>query len=157
MRTALSGFDAVTTNEAGSYSPRQAASSIDVTSLQTGGSGPSSQQELWDGSDIVVNINELEIGTYVFELTVYDDSDNSDVDSVSVQVTDTTSPTIDHPADVSYVYGETGPFTIIWTVSDVDQSHYNITRNGLPRSSGDWVGDTISINVEDLKIVSFIQ
>ncbi len=58
-------------------------------------------------------------------------------------------PTIDHPADISYVEGTTG-HSIIWHPDDDHPSRYEVYRNGTLVISVSWDGGNITMNVEGL-------
>ncbi|MGY5876781.1 MAG: NosD domain-containing protein [Candidatus Thorarchaeota archaeon] len=62
---------------------------------------------------------------------------------------DTTPPTIDHPADLEYIEDSTG-HTIMWTPYDNYPSHYVIYQNGSEVTSTGWDGSYITVNVDGL-------
>jgi phosphatidylserine/phosphatidylglycerophosphate/cardiolipin synthase-like enzyme len=112
-------------------------------------------QGSWDGGDIIVAIDGLGTGVYVFEMTVFDQTDKSASDSVQVTVTDTTDPSINSPADVVYVSGSSGN-SITWTVSDFEPDRYTITRNGTEVANEAWDGSSISFDIDGLGVGTHI-
>jgi hypothetical protein len=64
---------------------------------------------------------------------------------------ETTTPTIDQPADIDYVEGTTGN-TIIWTPSDAHPSHYVVYRNGTEVALASWNGSSITVDVDGLSV-----
>jgi len=109
----------------------------------------------WDGGDIMVNVDGLSVGTYIFTCTVNDTVGFSASDSVTVTVTpDITPPIIDEPADITYEEGETG-YSITWKPRDANPHMYNITMNGTLIAFGDWGGGAITIDL-DLIVGTYI-
>ncbi len=105
----------------------------------------------WDGGSITVNIDGLDVGVYNYTLVVYDESGNSNADTVMVTVQDTTAPIVDHPDDVQYEYGTTG-HAITWNPSDATPATYEILRNGTVVESGTWDGSPITIDIDGLDV-----
>ncbi|MHA1493795.1 MAG: SBBP repeat-containing protein, partial [Candidatus Thorarchaeota archaeon] len=100
-------------------------------------------------SDFTFNVDEHTLGTYIYNLTIFDVVGNSVSDIALVVVVDTTHPEIANPLDVNYEWDSIGN-EIIWSVFDYYPHSYNITRNGVLIRSGDWDGSDISLNVDGL-------
>lgn len=66
---------------------------------------------------------------------------------VTAKIPDTTSPTINHPNDISYTEGVLG-HSISWTPADTNPASFYITRSGVMAISGAWLGDDITLNVD---------
>lgn len=65
---------------------------------------------------------------------------------------DTTTPVLDHPANISYIDGSTG-HSIIWTATDNNPNIYTIYRNESLDVAGDWYsGQSIVLNVDGLTV-----
>ena len=64
---------------------------------------------------------------------------------------ETTTPTIDQPADMDYEEGTTGN-TITWTPSDAHPSHYVVYRNGTEVALASWNGNSITVEVDGLNV-----
>lgn len=64
-------------------------------------------------------------------------------------VTILNSPTIDHPADITYTQRQTGN-SIRWQPSDDDPDSYEILQNGTRVASGSWEGGAIEYNIDGL-------
>ena len=105
----------------------------------------------WDGENIIINVDGLDLGVHSFTITVSDDSLNEVSDTVVVTVEDTTPPELDHPIDVTYIEGDTGN-RILWNPSDLSPSSYEVLRNGSIARSGGWDGSEIEISVDGLVI-----
>ncbi|MHA1905371.1 MAG: phospholipase D-like domain-containing protein, partial [Candidatus Thorarchaeota archaeon] len=112
-------------------------------------------QDDWSGGDITIDIDGLGTGTYLYELTVYDQTGKSASDLVQVTVIDTTDPSINSPADIAYVSGSTGN-SITWTVSDFEPDHYTITRNGTEVADEIWDGSSIIFDIDGLGVGTHI-
>ncbi|MBD3405221.1 MAG: hypothetical protein GF411_03680 [Candidatus Lokiarchaeota archaeon] len=103
----------------------------------------------WDGSQITLNVDDLDLGEYNYTVVVSDDSGNTVEDTVFVHVVDTTSPTIDSPADYTYEVGTTG-HNITWIPSDDLPASYRILRNGTVLETDSWNGSEIEIVIDYL-------
>ena len=105
-----------------------------------------------NSQDIVVNIDGLSIGTYVFGLTIDDTQGQSATDSVTITVVDTTSPTVNSPADFTYVEGSTGN-SISWSATDASPGTYSVVLDGSNYDSGAWTsGSAVVVNVDGLSV-----
>lgn len=104
----------------------------------------------WNAGILSVNIDGMAEGEYLFIMEIRDLDGNADTDSVRVRViNDDVSPTIDSPADISYIYGTEGHY-VVWTPEDEYPDSYEIEWNGTIIKSGAWGGGKIILNVDDL-------
>ncbi len=102
--------------------------------------------------NISLNVDSLPVGIFNFTIVALDAEGNSAADSVLVRVVDAESPIIDSPADIEYVYGETGNW-IRWTLEDLNPATYELYRNNTLIRSGSWnsSSEVISANVDGLE------
>ncbi len=105
----------------------------------------------WTNGTISINIDNLPVGSYEYNITVYDGVGNFIEDSVIVTVVDTTLPFVNNPSNRNYELGTTGN-AINWTVGDVNPDVYNVTRNGVLIETKSWINGTISVNVDNLPV-----
>ncbi len=119
----------------------------------------------WDGGDITVLLVYLRTTGLIttlpqefnFEITVYNQAEESASASTTVRVIqDTSPPIIVQPANITYEEGNFGN-EIQWNITEANPDFYNITResneltsNNTVMESGDWNGLDISINVDGL-------
>ena len=83
-------------------------------------------------------------------MIVFDLDSNPASDTVLVLViVDDESPTIDHPADITFVVDTTGN-RIIWTPEDDNPSHFEIGSNSSVYASGSWAGSRIVLDLDGL-------
>jgi len=97
---------------------------------------------------------DLEIGIYNYTIWVDDDSSNAAIDTVWITVEDTTSPTIDSPADDQYNEGSTSN-EIEWVdPEDYFPNDYTVYCNDTGWDSGQWEGGsgTIVVDIDGLSI-----
>ena len=64
-------------------------------------------------------------------------------------LTDSVSPTINHPDDLSYETGSRG-YTITWNPSDLFPDSFQVRRDAEEVASGTWIDSTLSISVDGL-------
>ncbi len=111
--------------------------------------------DLWDGENIIVNVDDLSLGTYIFICTVNDTDGNSASDAVNVMVVlDAIPPTIDNPLNISYEEGITGHF-ITWNPFDAHPFSYNVTRDGYLVVDKPWDGGSITVSVDGLSVGTY--
>ncbi len=122
--------------------------SYDITCDQMALSG------VWDGTNLTVSADGLALGAHNFTLVVHDTSNNSATDTVIITVVDNTAPTIDRPADLSYVHGTTGHM-MTWSPIDLHPASYVILQDGSGVGSGTWNGSAIIISVDGLDLGSY--
>ncbi len=103
----------------------------------------------WDGGDLSIPLDGLDIGLHNYEITVNDTSGNFAQDTVTVNVVDTSSPIIITPGSIQMYEGETGR-SIIWTVSDAHPSTYEIYIDEALETSDSW-SSSISISLNGLE------
>jgi len=104
----------------------------------------------WTTGNITVNVDGLAAGVYAFRMVVYDLDSNPASDTVLVLViADDESPTIDRPADITFVVGTTGN-RIIWTPLDDNPSSFEIGSNSSVYASGSWAGSRIVLDLDGL-------
>lgn len=104
---------------------------------------------------IIIDIDGLDVGIYVYQIIVFDQSRNHDFDTIIVNVIDTFSPTItSSPSDLTFDFGTTGN-NVSWIATDLDPDTYTILMNGTLYIEDNWFNDTeIIINLDSL-IVGF--
>ncbi|MFW9888882.1 MAG: right-handed parallel beta-helix repeat-containing protein [Candidatus Thorarchaeota archaeon] len=97
--------------------------------------------------NITISVDDLGLGMFNFTIIAYDIGGNSAKDTVIVTVEDTTLPTIDSPADITYEVGETG-FSIVWSPSDLLPDSFDLLQNSYTILSDDWSGPNITYSVD---------
>ena len=104
----------------------------------------------WNGSDIILNITGLNLGTHSFVCCVMDKNNNTACDIVNITVEDTTPPVINHPSNIEYECGSTGN-TLTWIATDLLPNKYYITLDGVLYKNGSWnTGENITIEIDGL-------
>lgn len=108
---------------------------------------------VWDGNDISVVLNGLDLATYNYTLIVTDTNNNKATHSVLVTVVDGTNPMIPSESDIAYPEGYSGE-SITWTPSDLHPISYQVWKNGTPVFSGSWniTGESITVFVDGLSV-----
>ena len=85
----------------------------------------------------------------------YDDStypDNLEIWENEIAFLYFDRPTIDHPADVTYMETETGN-EIAWTpTADAGPWEYVFSVNGTPTEGGRWAGGTLTFNIDGVNV-----
>jgi parallel beta-helix repeat protein len=109
---------------------------------------------IWDGMNIVLSINGLDLGTYNYTLTISDTCGNVESNTVFVGVIDTTNPVIDNLDDFQYEGGSSGN-NILWIASDLKPDYFEIFRNETQIGSGQWDGSNIQISVDGLDLGTY--
>jgi hypothetical protein len=108
-----------------------------------------------NGVGIEIDIDGLSVGVYNFTIYVNDTSGNSDTDLVWITVTDvsdTTNPLIDSPADDTIEFGSTTD-DIQWNGTDANPDTYIVYRNDSNIQSGSWTNDTfITVELDGLAL-----
>ncbi|UCE10779.1 MAG: hypothetical protein JSW61_02280, partial [Candidatus Thorarchaeota archaeon] len=127
--------------EASDLHPRDYVVTLDGEVYETG---------TWTTGEIAIGIDGLEEGEQVFQMRVFDLDGNSAADSVLILVIDDDiAPTIDSPADISYLEGSIGN-AIVWTPMDEYPSYFEVSFNGSIIASEDWGGSRIPVSVDGL-------
>jgi len=106
------------------------------------------------GSEIEFSVDYLSPGDYDYTIIIYGDGDEIVSDSVTVTVTDHTSPSLGNPPDAIYEYGSTG-HTIVWTASDLYPGNYTIIRDSTILDVDEWTSGSISISTDGLDIGTY--
>ncbi|MBY9001602.1 MAG: right-handed parallel beta-helix repeat-containing protein [Candidatus Heimdallarchaeota archaeon] len=108
------------------------------------------------GVSIIIDIDGFDVGIYIYQIIVFDQSRNHAFDTVLVNVVDTTSPIItSSPSDLTFDYGTTGN-NISWIATDLDPDSYTILMNGTLFTEDNWFNDTeIIIVLDSLNIGSY--
>ncbi len=109
----------------------------------------------WWGENITINVDGLTIGSWIFNLTVWDLSGNSSFGVVNVIVTpqapDTTSPEISQPAE--QIIAENTRGSIIWEVFDGHPSICIISKNGtIVHSQSHWTSGILQYSFASLPL-----
>ncbi|MFX0123721.1 MAG: hypothetical protein ACFFAE_08770, partial [Candidatus Hodarchaeota archaeon] len=68
---------------------------------------------------------------------------------------DFTPPFIDSPLDMTIEEGKSG-YSIIWTPSDPNPSHYNLLKNSSQIESGQWTGQPILISLDGITAGTYV-
>jgi len=104
----------------------------------------------WDGGPITLDLEEDNLGTEEFQITLYDALGFSATDTVAVTQEDTTSPTlVDAPDNLQYEEG-TVLWQVGWTFAEMFPDSYVFYIDSTVETSGSWDGSEISVNVGDL-------
>ncbi|MGY5858648.1 MAG: NosD domain-containing protein [Candidatus Thorarchaeota archaeon] len=105
----------------------------------------------WNLSDyiIIISLDDLVPGFYVFSILVNDSSGNSIMDYVLVNVVPNTPPLLDSPTDIQYADDAEGNY-IVWQPSDLSPMFYKLLRNHIQVDTGPWNGSQIMITVDGL-------
>lgn len=104
-----------------------------------------------NGDSLSIDVNGLTSGNYNFTLYVNDTSGKSSIDTVYVNVHDSTSPDINHPGDIGYELGAIGN-EFAWTATDLDLASYTVYQDGSVIDSGPYSGQTLTIDVDGLSV-----
>ena len=89
----------------------------------------------WDGTDISISIDSLELGSIEYKLRAYDTCGNYVEDIVSVLVIDSTKPIPNTPQDITY-QEFSGGHSITWQVNERYPDSYIVYRNGTNVQEG---------------------
>ena len=102
-------------------------------------------------------IDGNDVGTYLYEIRIADNSGNLVTDNVTVEVVDTTKPTYGQPIDLQYETGRKGNL-LNWSVFDHHPDIYKITRDGIEVSANSWLNAqrAITLQVDDLELGNHI-
>lgn len=106
----------------------------------------------WINNDLIaVNLDGLDVSSYSYYLTIYDDFGNSVTTSeIAVTVEDSISPLVTEPIDITYVVGSIGN-VIGWTATDLKPWIYSVYLNDSHLFDQDWVsGELIELNIDGL-------
>jgi len=107
----------------------------------------------WTTGSIVIDIDGLALGNYIFSILVSDSSSNLASDSVLVTIVDTLAPKINHPSDI-FVNLDAESIHIIWEPTDLLPFIYEVYQNGTLVSSGIWrSGENITYTLAENLVV----
>lgn len=105
----------------------------------------------WDGLNIEIDVDGFEVGAYNLTLVVFSESDNYTYDTVLLTVRALSTPSINHPDDISFIEGTTGE-SITWIVSDSYPDSYELLHNGVVIDSDEWDELAIIVSLDDLEV-----
>ncbi|MHA2337805.1 MAG: hypothetical protein ACXACX_10900, partial [Candidatus Hodarchaeales archaeon] len=112
---------------------------------------PYSSGNWTSGDPIVLNIDGLSIGTYIFEFTFYDSNLNGISDSVTIIVIDNVFPILISPGTHEYVEDTTNN-KIYWNATDLHPNNYEVYNGSVGQisiGSGTWDSQNlIEINID---------
>jgi hypothetical protein len=100
----------------------------------------------WGGGMVTVSITVSDLGSYNYTVFLNDTSGQVSTHTIWVFIEDTTSPTINTPADIYYDEGDTGN-SITWSPSDLLPSSYVVYMDEAVLKSGAWNSSSESIIV----------
>jgi parallel beta-helix repeat protein len=107
----------------------------------------------WIGNDIEILLENLSVGLYIYNCTLFDETGNSIPDIVIVtvleQVPDTDPPDIISSEPIEYEEGTDGHF-LTWNCSDAHPYAYRIYINNTEMIFSPWHGENITFNVDGL-------
>ncbi len=109
----------------------------------------------WTGTSMTYDIDGLDLGIYNYTLEAEGYFGQYTVDSVIVEVEDTTNPTISHPLDMVIPLGFDN-YSISWDPFDLKPENYNIYQNGTLVSSGIWNGTDVIYNLVSLELGMYV-
>ena len=107
------------------------------------------ESDAWNYVDITVIIDDLEYGTHIAVVTVWDIHSNSVTDTVEIHVFDGTDPGIDGPANTMAFVDGTGQ-TLTWEVSDLHPGQYEVIIDDVATASGTWTTGTVTGSIDGL-------
>jgi hypothetical protein len=118
---------------------------------------------IWvNGTEILVNVDGLLVGKYIFQITATDGLGGSSSDIVVVYVfpegVQNADPTITKPADKYFTEGTNGN-TITWIVTDsiVSTPYYIVYVNNTEWFADSWTsGVPIQVDIDDLEVGVYI-
>jgi len=90
-----------------------------------------------DEDGIVTNNVSLPCGEILLEVRAYDSYGHYCSADIVIVVLDVTIPTVNHPADITYIEGEVGN-VIAWQASDDNPRSYEVLRDGVVVREGLW-------------------
>ncbi|MHA1222098.1 MAG: hypothetical protein ACTSP3_02320 [Candidatus Heimdallarchaeaceae archaeon] len=106
----------------------------------------------WEsGVSIINSIDGLGLGINNLVIEITDENGNDVFYYVKIFVVDTTAPSINSPADITYVVGSTDN-TIDWVAEDLNPSHYMVFLDGRKYATGQWISEmNLAINIDGLE------
>ncbi|MGV9103307.1 MAG: hypothetical protein ACOC3C_04240, partial [Candidatus Thorarchaeota archaeon] len=104
------------------------------------------------GDNLSFMVDDMYLGNYSFNLTLFDAYGRNASDVVNVTVyRDVRAPIINATDDLDYEEGYTG-YDINWTVDESNPRFFNLTRNDTILNNGTWRGENFSMNVDGLSV-----
>jgi hypothetical protein len=111
---------------------------------------------LWENYQIItLNVDNLSVGIYIFEIAVNDGYGNTADDLVQVIVFENQAPNISTISDIEYIMGSTQNITVNWTITDnyITNATYRITVNSSQIDLGEWQNnDLIVVNINSIRL-----
>lgn len=110
------------------------------------------EQNYWVSGIIQYSFTSLPLGTWEFELTIYDQSGNSVSESTTVRVLhsdaiDTDAPEISHVADRQIIYGTENNFIVIYLFDANPEGYSIIFSSSNERSENQWMIPDVRVNI----------
>ncbi|MHA1927515.1 MAG: phospholipase D-like domain-containing protein [Candidatus Thorarchaeota archaeon] len=106
------------------------------------------------GTELVIDIDGLSVGTYTYHLIVMDSSYNMVEDIVEVTVVDTTSPLINSPDDIEYELASYGN-NITWIVIESNPHNYTVFIDDMMYLTTEYNESDIVIDIDGLSVGSY--
>lgn len=105
---------------------------------------------------IIIDINGLNVGIYVYQIIIFDQLGNHAFDTVLVNVVDTTTPEIiSSPSELTFDYGSTGN-NVTWIATDLDSDSYIVLMNNTFFVEDNWSNGTeIVVDLDSLNVGSY--
>ncbi|MGY5880906.1 MAG: right-handed parallel beta-helix repeat-containing protein, partial [Candidatus Thorarchaeota archaeon] len=107
------------------------------------------ESDAWNYVDITVIIDDLEYGTHIAVVTVWDIHSNSVTDTVEIHVFDGTDPGINGPANTIAFADGTGQ-TLTWEVADLHPGEYEVIIDDVVTATGTWTTGTVTASIDGL-------
>jgi len=105
----------------------------------------------WTTGTITINVDNLSIGSYVYNLTIYDGSGNMEFHVVTLTVSDTTSPIVNSIPDYEYEQGTIGNI-LSWSVDELVGAQYILYKDNEVLLTGDLSESIIILNIDGLLV-----
>ena len=99
-------------------------------------------------ASIFIEANEIFLDEYSFH--ALDSQGHLTVDSVQVRVIDNSTPSLDHPGDITFDY-RIGTHLVEWVPIDDNPQAYNVYKNGSLLMDGEWTGASIVVDVSNFE------
>ena len=99
-------------------------------------------------ASIIIEATEIFSDEYSFH--ALDSQGHLTVDSVQVRVIDNSTPSLDHPGDITFDYG-IGTHLAEWVPIDDNPQAYKVYKNGSLFIDGEWNSTSIIVDVSDFE------
>lgn len=103
----------------------------------------------WNGSELAFSLNGLDPGLYNYTLIVDDELGFESLDTVWVNVTDTTPPEVQDVANFNHAHGTTGGY-LSWNCDEPYPDYFIIMRDSVPVDQGSWNGSDLRVSLDGL-------